>query len=194
MQMQPQQPAEAGMPEAGEPHEQEGAESEGSTGLSVTSDQVESSIKEQLDDRQDKDLDQLVDAGNDLLFGKETHYQLMDQLQNSKDIGTDLGGGAFSLMTMLIKESGGKIPGDIVLPAGVILLTRVAEFLNESGMVQVTDEDFEKATHLFSVQIMNTFDPEFKSKMQQYSGGEGMPQDPAQNMQQPQQPAGLLGQ
>lgn len=200
MQMQQaQQPAQAGFfsPNENAPQEQELIDNQEENTFSIDSNQVESAIKDQVDDRQEKDLDQLLDAGNDLMFGKDTHYQLMDQLQGSKDIGTDLGGGAFSLMAMLIKESGGTIPGDIVLPAGVILLARAAEFLNESGMAQVTDNDFEKATHLFSVQIMNTFDPEFKSKMQQYAGGEGMPQDQQSaqqtSMQQPQQPTGLLG-
>ena len=202
MQMQQaQQPAQAGFfsPKENAPQEQESFENEQENAFSIDSNQVESAIKDQVDDRQEKDLDQLLDAGNDLLFGKDTHYQLMDQLQNSKDIGTDLGGGGFSLMTMLIKESGGTIPGDIILPAGVILLARAAEFLNESGIAKVTDDDFEKATHLFSVQIMNTFDPDFKSRMQQSIGDQGMPQQPEQGVpqeqpdMQQQQSTGLLG-
>lgn len=194
---QAQQPAQAGFfsPTENAPQEQESFENEQENAFSIDSNQVESAIKDHVDDRQESDLNQLLDAGNDLLFGKDTHYQLMDQLQSSKDIGADLGGGAFSLMTMIIKEKNGRVPGEVVLPAGVILLARAAEFLNESGMAQVTDDDYEKATHLFSVKIMDAFDPDFKSRMQQSLGDQGIPQEVQQpaDMQQPQQPTGLLG-
>ena len=102
---QAQQPAQAGFfsPTENAPQEQESFENEQENAFSIDSNQVESAIKDHVDDRQESDLNQLLDAGNDLLFGKDTHYQLMDQLQSSKDIGADLGGGAFSLMTMIIK-------------------------------------------------------------------------------------------
>ena len=120
---QAQQPAQAGFfsPTENAPQEQESFENEQENAFSIDSNQVESAIKDHVDDRQESDLNQLLDAGNDLLFGKDTHYQLMDQLQSSKDIGADLGGGAFSLMTMIIKEKNGRVPGEVVLPAGVIL-------------------------------------------------------------------------
>ncbi len=140
--------------------------------FTINSQQIEESIKDQMDDRQEPDLDRVLEAGNELLFGEETHYQLMDQLKDSKNIAGDLGDGAFNVMALLIKQGGNTMPGDIVLPAGMILMARASEFLNESGVAQVTDEDFEEASHIFSVKIMNTYDPEFKAKMEQHSGGQ----------------------
>ncbi len=192
MQTQPQQPPQGGF------FSQNSAEGyngynpdEENTGFTVNSDEIENGIKEQLDEQQDKNLDRVVKAGNELLFGEETHYQLMDQLQNSKDIGADLGAGAFSAMSILYKESGNSIPGDVILPAGVILLARASEFLNESGMAQITDDDFEKATHLFSVKMMDAYDPDFNNRMQQAIGQQPQPDQPQPD--QSQQNNGLLG-
>lgn len=137
--------------------------------FTIDSQQIESGIKEQMDKTQSSNLDRVLNEGNELLFGEDTHYQLMDSLQGSKDISGDLGNGAFNIMSMLIKESGNSIPGDVILPAGVILLARASEFLNESKIVQVTDDDFEEAAHLFTVKTMNAYDKDFQGKMKQYS-------------------------
>ncbi|MFA7253837.1 MAG: hypothetical protein WC107_04740 [Patescibacteria group bacterium] len=137
--------------------------------FTIDSQQIESGIKEQMDKTQSSNLDRVLNEGNELLFGEDTHYQLMDSLQGSKDISGDLGNGAFNIMSMLIKESGNSIPGDVILPAGVILLARASEFLNESKTVQVTDDDFEEAAHLFTVKTMNAYDKDFQGKMKQYS-------------------------
>jgi hypothetical protein len=141
--------------------------------FTIDSQQIESGIKEQMDKTQSSNLDRVLNEGNALLFGEDTHYQLMDSLQGSKDIAGDLGNGAFNIMSMLLKESGNSIPGDVILPAGVILLARASEFLNESQTVQVTDDDFEEAAHLFTVKTMNAYDTDFQGKMKEYSAQGG---------------------
>lgn len=141
--------------------------------FTIDSQQIETGIKEQMDKTQSSNLDRVLNEGNALLFGEDTHYQLMDSLQGSKDIAGDLGNGAFNIMSMLLKESGNSIPGDVILPAGVILLARASEFLNESQTVQVTDDDFEEAAHLFTVKTMNAYDTDFQGKMKEYSAQGG---------------------
>lgn len=184
---QQDQPIDPSMPPQGD---NDGDESNGV--MTIDCDQLEKSFADQMDAGQKKDFEQLIDAGNDLLFGEKTHYKLMDQLQGSKDIGNDLGGGAFGLMVMLLKSSK-NMPPPIIIPAGVVLICRASEFLNKSGMAQVTDDDYDKATHLFGVKMMNTFDPKFRAKMQEYAGSEqqSMPQEPSQ--EQPQAPQGGMG-
>jgi hypothetical protein len=73
------------------------------------------------------------------------------------------------MMLLLLQQSGNTLPGDVIVPAGVILLARASEFFNESG-VPITDDDFEEAVHAFSTMTMNKLDPEFKAKMEQHSG------------------------
>jgi len=151
--------------------EGQGPEEMGNEGsaFTINSDQIEAGVKDQMDKTQSSNLDRVLSEGNKLLFGKDTHYQLMDSLQGSADISGDLGNGAFNMMGMLLKSSGNSIPGDVILPAGVILLARASEFLNESKTVQVTDDDFEEAAHLFTVKTMNAYDKDFQGKMKQYS-------------------------
>lgn len=151
--------------------EGQGPEEMGNEGsaFTINSDQIEAGVKDQMDKTQLGNLDRVLSEGNKLLFGKDTHYQLMDSLQGSADISGDLGNGAFNMMGMLLKSSGNSIPGDVILPAGVILLARASEFLNESKTVQVTDDDFEEAAHLFTVKTMNAYDKDFQGKMKQYS-------------------------
>lgn len=151
--------------------EGQGPEEMGNEGsaFTINSDQIEAGVKDQMDKTQSGNLDRVLSEGNKLLFGKDMHYQLMDSLQGSADISGDLGNGAFNMMGMLLKSSGNSIPGDVILPAGVILLARASEFLNESKTVQVTDDDFEEAAHLFTVKTMNAYDKDFQGKMKQYS-------------------------
>lgn len=151
--------------------EGQGPEEMGNEGsaFTINSDQIEAGVKDQMDKTQSGNLDRVLSEGNKLLFGKDTHYQLMDSLQGSADISGDLGNGAFNMMGMLLKSSGNSIHGDVILPAGVILLARASEFLNESKTVQVTDDDFEEAAHLFTVKTMNAYDKDFQGKMKQYS-------------------------
>lgn len=188
---QTQDPASAGFfsPESGQVDLVAQPEIHGQTQFTVNSHQIEAAVKEKMDDRQEPDLDRVLEQGTELLFGEETHYKLMDQLADSKNIAADLGNGGFNFMALLIHQSGGTIPGDVILPAGTILMARASEFLNESGVAKVTDEDFEEASHIFGTKIMHTYDPEYKERMQQYSGQAA----PDQQMQ-PDQPQGAMPQ
>ena len=140
-----------------------------SPGFTIDANQIEDTIKKHLEPKQIPALDRVVKAGHELMFGKDTHNKIMDGLEGSKDIGGDLGKGAFHMMLLLLKQSGNTIPGEIIIPVGIILLARAGEFFKESG-IPITDDDFEEAVHVFSTMTMNKLDPEFKAKMEQHSG------------------------
>ncbi|MEG7689000.1 hypothetical protein U2044_15515, partial [Listeria monocytogenes] len=80
--------------------EGQGPEEMGNEGsaFTINSDQIEAGVKDQMDKTQSSNLDRVLSEGNKLLFGKDTHYQLMDSLQGSADISGDLGNGAFNMM------------------------------------------------------------------------------------------------
>lgn len=113
-------------------------------GFTIDPGQVEQGIKKQMKPDQVKNLDRVLTEGNKLLFGKDTHYQLMDGLIDSKDIPGDLGNGSFTLLMMLYKGGGYTMPTDIMDAVGTILLARACAFLSQAGMVQVTDDDYEE--------------------------------------------------
>lgn len=164
----------------------------GTEGFTIDPGQVEQGIKKQMKPDQAKNLDRVLTEGNKLLFGKDTHYQLMDGLKDSKDIPGDLGNGAFSLLMMLYKGGGFTMPTDIMDAVGTILLARACAFLSQAGMVQVTDDDYEEAVHVYTVKLHSTLDPKFKERMDQSIGqGEQRPPDTGTP---PQQPGGILNQ
>lgn len=138
--------------------------------FSIDPGQIEQGIKEQMKPEEVKNLDRVLDEGNKLLFGKDTHYQLMDGLKDSQDIPGDLGNGAFTLLMMLYKGGGYTMPPELMMPTGVILLSRACAFLSQSGMIPVTDDDYEEAMHVYTVKLHSTLDPSFKQRMDQSLG------------------------
>jgi len=193
-QMQPGQPGQD-QEESGEGNMPEGQESGEFT---INSDQIEEGIKKQLDQNQIKALNRILDAGNTLLFSKDTHNQIMQGLNDDDDtkLADELGKGGISIANVLFEKSGGTMPQELIIPAGVILLARVAEFLKQTGH-RINDEIFHDAVMMFQSGLSQQADPSYHDKVKQAmnEGGQQMPQDqtaqPAmpQQMQQP----GLLG-
>jgi len=134
----------------------------------VEAQQIEDGIKEHLKKPDIPKLDRILKAGTELLFGKDSHYKMLDGLESSQDVSGDLGKGAFGMALMLLKQSGNTLPGELLIPAGVILLARLVEFMNSegSGMPQVSGDDYEQAVHVFTTLTMDKLDPEFKNKLQ----------------------------
>jgi hypothetical protein len=162
------------------------------SGLSFTAQQIEDGLREQFEGDELDDLGQLVNAGHKLIFGKDTHYQILDGFKatEGEQLAMELAQGAVGLTGIIMQESGGSVPPQLIGSAATILMARVSEFLNESGMANVTDEVFEEAMHAYSVKLMADNDPEFARQaggMQQ----EQPMQQPAQQ-QPPAQPGGLL--
>lgn len=164
----------------------------------VDSAQIEAGVKEELNKEQIVKLERLLQAGQELLFGKESHYKMLEGLESSQDVGGDLGKGAIGMLLMLIKQSGDTLTGDIALPAGLILLARLTEFMNMegSGLPHVSDDDYEEATHIFTIVVQYHFDPEFRAEFDKQQRGQAPEQEPpmAPEQPQPQVPQALLNQ
>lgn len=168
MMQQPQTDLDSGGQE--EPNES------GTSGFTIDPGQIEQGIKEQMKPDQVKNLDRVLTEGNKLLFGKDTHYQLMDGIKDSQDIPGDLGNGAFALLMMLYKGGGYTMPPELMLPTGAILLARACDFISKSGMAPVTEDDYEEAMHIFTTKLYSTLDPKFKERMDQSLGQPQQPQ------------------
>lgn len=156
-----------------------------SSGASVDANHISSAIMDHMDEQQQKNTESFIDAGKELLFGKETHYQLMDSLKNTKDITKDMGYGAYQLMMALIQQGGMSAQNRpdvtaVIIPSGIILLALAAEFMNASDeFPDISLDQFGEAADIFANMIMR-HDPEFMQRMN--SQGESEP-DPKQPMQ-----------
>lgn len=183
--------------ESPEEHAQETPQDEAGE-FTINPDQVESAIKDKLESKQVSALNRILDAGNKLIFGKDTHYQILEDLTDEDDtkLSQELGEGAANLAVVMFQKSGGTMPQELIVPAGVILLARVCEFLSRTGH-PVTDDMFDESTHVFNTKLSQLADPDYQGKVQQAMGQDEqeqqMPQDQGQEMQpgmmqQPGQP------
>jgi len=148
---------------------------------------IEPSIREQMDDNQNSDMDKVINAGMKLLFGKETHKKLFEAIRPEDDIPIEdeLGTAAVNIMMIMFQKSGNSIPGEVMIPAGTILLARAVDYINESGIAQVTDEQFGLALEMFVDVLQSKFSPEGQSQGEQPQDGE---QPQQEQPQQPEQP------
>lgn len=159
--------------------------------LNINSNEIYSEMVNQMDDKQVNNLDQLLNVSNEMLFENPETNTLLDHLEQSKNIGKDLGEGAFSFFMTLMQQSQ-NMPGDIVDPYAMIMIARVAEYLSEVG-VEVTDEDYETAVHTFITLVHSKYDPEFQAKMSERGIGQMQEQPVQNNPVQSGTQSGILG-
>lgn len=164
--------------------------------LSFSSDEIEQSMVEQLDKNELEDFGILVDAGNEILFGEQSHYQILDGFEGleGEELAQQMAHGAVALTDIIVEQSGGSVAGELVVPAATVLMARVAEFLNKTGLAPVTDEVFEQAMEIYSVKAMDKYDPEFREQAggMQQEPRQGMPQEQGMSQGSPQR--GILNQ
>ena len=93
-------------------------------------------------------IERMVIAGRKIIYDPQTNQMLLEQFQNLP-AGSDadrLAQGAASIMSMIAEQSKGPFPADAAMPAAVIIMADVADFLGEAGMIEVTDDLIAEAT------------------------------------------------
>lgn len=121
--------------------------------------------------------DRVVIAGMKVMFSKESHKLMLDELQKEGPIGQKLGMGIAGLMLLLFKESNETIPPQVIIPAGVNLLSRAADFIRKSGIDTITNTDVGDAIELMISTILQKFgvSPEQMEQMLNQYSNENIP-------------------
>lgn len=121
--------------------------------------------------------DRVVIAGMKVMFSKESHKLMLDELQKEGPIAQKLGMGIAGLMLLLFKESNETIPPQVIIPAGVNLLSRAADFIRKSGIDTITNTDIGDATELMISTILQKFgvSPEQMEQMLNQYSNENIP-------------------
>lgn len=74
----------------------------------------------------------VVKAGMKVIFSDETHDDVIELLnKNEGDLGVGLGQQMAGLMGILVQKSNGTMPSEVIIPAGVYLLSKAAEFIEK---------------------------------------------------------------
>ena len=98
----------------------------------------------------------VVLAGMKVMFSKETHSTMIEELNKPGAMGKKLGEGIAGLMLLLFQQSRKTMPPQLLIPAGTYLLAQAADFAKKSGQ-PVTNADVAQGTTI----MINTILPKF---------------------------------
>ena len=107
-----------------------------------------------LNPQQQAQLQRIVLAGRKVMFSKESHHLMLDQLKGPGTIAQKLGQGIAGLMGLLMQESHQSLPPNLLIPAGMVLLLHAAQFLRQSGQ-QVSDQDIGAAIEAMTTAMLH---------------------------------------
>jgi hypothetical protein len=172
--------------------------------LSITAEHAKQSLFQNLGEEEKIIIGRVIYAGMKMLFTKEMNDRVVEGIQRQDGMTPEdkLGIGVGHTLIMLYNESKGTMPIGALLPAGYVLLAKMCEFVNATGVARpVTDDDFGEALQMMNAVINRTFNPEFngdlaeqgKMALQQGQQTEQAAQPTSQPVQSAQ-PSGLLAQ
>jgi len=123
--------------------------------------------------------ERVVIAGMKVMFSKESHKLMLDELQKEGPMGQKLGTGIAGLMLLLVKKSNGTLPPEVIIPAGINLLTRAADFIRKSKIEKITNGDIGEAMEVFISTILEKFgvDPAKMADMLNQYSNENIPDE-----------------
>jgi hypothetical protein len=101
--------------------------------------------------------ERVVAAGMKVLFSKETHPMVLEQLDGPGDMATKIGEGIARVVVFLFNESNGTMPEDVIVPAGILLILKASEFINQSGLGEVSDEEVGRAMEIMISALFDGF-------------------------------------
>lgn len=121
--------------------------------------------------------ERVVIAGMKVMFSKESHKLMLDELRKEGPLGQKLGMGIAGLMLLLFKESNQTMPPQVIIPAGVNLLSRAADFIRKSELEKITNADIGEAMEVMISTILQKFGvgPEQMEQMLNQYSNENIP-------------------
>lgn len=105
----------------------------------ITPEKIQQSI--QIPDQLKSAYEKIVAAGMTVMFSKESNKAAVDSIMKGEGpLAQRLGMGIAGLLGMMVKESNGTVPPQVLIPAGVELLVQAADFLRKSGMAEINNK------------------------------------------------------
>jgi hypothetical protein len=101
--------------------------------------------------------ERIVLAGMKILFSQGTNRELLKRIDGPGPIGIRLGKGMATLMLLLFKQSNQTIPPNVIIPAGLYLLSQAADFLKKTEVEEVTNKDIADSMVEFINTLITSF-------------------------------------
>ena len=122
--------------------------------------------------------ERVVIAGMKVMFSKESHRAMLQEIQKPGRMDERLGKGIAGLMLMLFKESNETMPPAVIIPAGVNLLMEAVDFLRKSGLAKPTNADIGGGIEIMMSIILEKFGvaPDKMAQMLNQYSNENIPE------------------
>lgn len=146
--------------------------------------------------------DKVVAAGMKIMFDKSTHHLMQEQMTAEGEMSDKLAEGVGQLMSMLLQNTKGAFPQQLIIPAGVELMLHAADFAAQGAGERITADDMAGAIQKFVFKLFegSGVKPEqlmgSVGKIQELNGQGAAPQGeqaPAQGGMPPPAPGGAGG-
>ena len=126
--------------------------------------------------------ERVVIAGMKVMYSKESHRMMLKELQKEGPIDQRLGKGIAGLMLLLVKESNGTIPPEVIIPAGVKLLMEAVDFMRDTGIGNPTNAEIGNGMQIMIAIILEKFGvaPDKMEQMLNQYSDENIPAAPQQ--------------
>lgn len=179
------------------PQNEEAKEPQGK--LTITAELAKQSLFKTLGAKEQDIIGRVIYAGMKFMFTKEMNDKIVEGIQKTMqsgkmDISDVLGVGTGHTMIALYNESKGTMPVGALLPAGYVLLAKLFEFVNDTKMYAVTDEEYGEALQMMNAVINRVLNPRFNSDLAKQGMANMAQGQQGQPTQQPPSPPGMLAQ
>lgn len=101
--------------------------------------------------------ERVVIAGMKVMFSKQTHRIMLNEMQKQGPVAQRLGNGIAGLMLLMFKESNETMPPQVIIPAGIELLMQAVDFMRKTGMEKITNEDIGNAIQVMITVVLQKF-------------------------------------
>lgn len=125
-------------------------------------------LKEKIDPKDIGSFERIVAAGQKVMFSEKTHQYMLGFIEKDGDLGENIGVGVVELLGLLMSESKGNLPPQLLIPAGSVFAMKACEFAERTGE-KVTMETFTTAVKIMIAGLKRNLD----------KGGDPQPQQPS---------------
>ena len=101
--------------------------------------------------------ERVVLAGLQVLYAEQTHAQIMNMLKGGEAPEKDISDTVALIMSQLDKQSGGKIPQVVIIPAAVELVSATAELGEQAGIFQADQRVLARAVQMVIINLCNEY-------------------------------------
>lgn len=85
-------------------------------------------------------LANIIKAGLTIMYAPALHDTMMHRINSSNNPAQDAGNGSARMMAELYKQSGNKLPPEIMIPAAMIFAFEFLDLVAKAGKVQITPQ------------------------------------------------------